>query len=160
MHVRIIKILLVGLASMYATLATFNNITDYGSNFQFVQHVLSMDTTFPGNNSMWRAIESPIVHHIAYLLIIATEATIAILGWFAVAAMWRAKSNPGRFDASKRLAVYTLTLGIALWFGGFIIIGGEWFLMWQSEIWNGIAASFRVSALYALILLVIVHRES
>ena len=35
------------------------NITDYASNFAFVQHVFMMDTTTPGNGIMYRAIASP-----------------------------------------------------------------------------------------------------
>src|SRR5918994_6470166 len=46
---RYAKILMVLALAAFAFLVTFNNITDYGSNFAFVQHVLSMDTTFPGN---------------------------------------------------------------------------------------------------------------
>jgi predicted small integral membrane protein len=30
-------------------LVGINNVMDYRANFQFVQHVLEMDTTFPGN---------------------------------------------------------------------------------------------------------------
>jgi predicted small integral membrane protein len=29
------------------------------------------------------------------------------------------------------------------WFVGFMVIGGEWFLMWQSSTWNGQEAAFR-----------------
>ena len=35
------------------------NLVDYGSNHEFVKHVLSMDTTFPGNKLMGRAITNP-----------------------------------------------------------------------------------------------------
>lgn len=34
-------------------------------------------------------------------------------------------------------------LGFALWFIGFMAIGGEWFTMWQSAIWNGQTAAFQ-----------------
>ena len=44
---------------------------NYGSNFDFVQHVLSMDTTFPGNQLKWRAISTPALHHAFYWTIIA-----------------------------------------------------------------------------------------
>lgn len=30
------------------------NLRDYDSNYQFVKHVLSMDTTIEGNALMWR----------------------------------------------------------------------------------------------------------
>jgi hypothetical protein len=52
MTVRLSKIILCLCLAAFAFLVTFGNITDYGSNFAFVQHVLSMDTTFPGNKLM------------------------------------------------------------------------------------------------------------
>ena len=35
------------------------------------------------------------------------------------------------------------TLGFLVWFTGFLVIGGEWFAMWQSATWNGQEAAFR-----------------
>jgi hypothetical protein len=37
---------------------------------------------------------------------------------------------------------------MVLWFSGFITVGGEWFLMWQSEIWNGQEAAFRLVVIF------------
>ena len=34
----------------------------------------------------------------------------------------------------------------------FITIGGEWFLMWQSRIWNGQDTAFRMFTVEAMIL--------
>jgi predicted small integral membrane protein len=45
---------------------------------------------------------------------------------------------------------------IALFFGGFIATGGEWFQMWRSTAWNGLDPAFRNSAL-AAITLVLIH---
>ena len=160
MPMRLIKIVLVSIAAMFATLVAFNNITDYGSNFDFVQHVLLMDTTFPENEGMWRAIESPTIHHAGYALIILTEFSVALLGWLGTYAMWSARNNDhATFDESKLLAAYALLLGIVLWFGGFIVVGGEWFLMWQSNIWNGTSAAFRISAMFALFLIVLISPD-
>jgi predicted small integral membrane protein len=61
------KIRLVFSVAFFAMLVVVNNVTDYSSNYMFVSHVLSMDTTFPGNNGMWRAIKWPFLHHIAYI---------------------------------------------------------------------------------------------
>ena len=55
------------------------NLMDYGSNYAFVQHVLSMDTTFEGNALMWRAITEPWLWTVAYLAIIVAEGTFAAL---------------------------------------------------------------------------------
>ena len=60
--------------ALFADLVAIDNLLDYGSNFAFVQHVLSMDTTFPDNALRWRAITEPMLWHVAYWLIIVGEA--------------------------------------------------------------------------------------
>ena len=47
--IRLAKLLMVAALAAFAFLVTYDNIVDYGANYQFVQHVLSMDTTFPDN---------------------------------------------------------------------------------------------------------------
>jgi predicted small integral membrane protein len=54
--VRTSKAVLVLAIALFYTILVFNNISDYGSNYQFVRHVLMMDSTFPGNHGMWRAV--------------------------------------------------------------------------------------------------------
>jgi len=44
--VRAAKIAMIAAIALFATLVAFGNITDYGTNLAFVQHVLSMDTIF------------------------------------------------------------------------------------------------------------------
>ena len=160
MWIRDSKIVLVLIAACYATLVAFNNIIDYGSNFQFVQHVLSMDTTFPDNGAMWRAITSPDIHHTAYVMIIAVEITTAVLAWLGVKALWQARPDAELFNKKKGLAAKALVLGICLWFGGFVVVGGEWFLMWQSEVWNGTQASFRVTMFFAITLAMLMLEDT
>ncbi len=141
---RILKALLVALVALFAFLVGLNNITDYQSNFQFVQHVLSMDTTFEGNRLMWRSIEAPWVHHLGYLGIIIAELLTAILCAVGAWQMFRAReAGSGKFARGVLLASWGLTVGVVLWFGGFITVGAEWFLMWQSKSWNGQQAAFR-----------------
>jgi predicted small integral membrane protein len=123
---------------------TFNNITDYNSNYQFVQHVLSMDTTFPENVAMYRSITSPALWTIGYWGIIAGEALTGLLLLIGALRMWAARdAAPQAFDAAKDFVIAGATMGFLVWFVGFMIVGGEWFLMWQSDIWNGQDAAFR-----------------
>lgn len=152
---RICKTLLVATVALYASLVAFNNLADYDSNLAFVAHTLSMDTTLPDNSGMWRAIHVPLLHHLVYALIILTECLVAIGAWYAAVRFWRARRDPNEFVRVKYFATYSLTLGILLWFGGFIAIGGEWFLMWQSEVWNGIQAAFRITIFLAAVLVFI-----
>ena len=79
MTLRVAKGPLVFAVAFYHLVIVFNNVTDYDSNDQFVRHVLMMDTTFPGNHGMWRAINAPAIHTAFYLLIIAWEALSMIL---------------------------------------------------------------------------------
>lgn len=157
--IRFSKITLVAAAAFFATLVVINNITDYGSNFNYVHHVLSMDTTFPHNAGMWRSVASVVATHLAYCLIIVVETVIAALGWFATAKLIGARRDAAAFSRAKGPAVTALTLGIVLWFAGFIVVGGEWFLSWQSPTWNGLNESARFSMIYLLILLYLVQPE-
>ncbi len=51
MAARIAKVFLLAAVGLFHTLVVFNNTTDFDSNYQFVRHVLSMDSTLPGNRS-------------------------------------------------------------------------------------------------------------
>ena len=56
---RLAKTFLVFGVALFHTFVVFNNLTDYDTNYQFVRHTLMMDSTFPGNHDMWRAINQP-----------------------------------------------------------------------------------------------------
>jgi predicted small integral membrane protein len=49
MIIRLCKTALVATIAVFFVLVAFGNITDYGTNWAFVQHVLAMDTIFPGS---------------------------------------------------------------------------------------------------------------
>jgi len=145
--------------ALYASLVAFGNLTDYNSNFTLVAHVLMMDTTFPGNQGLWRAVHSPLAHHAVYGFIIGTEIAIATLCWLGGFRLYKNIKDPTAFNQAKDLAVLGLTLGFLLWFTGFMTIGGEWFSMWQSEVANGQQAAFRLVMVIAVILIYLVQAD-
>jgi predicted small integral membrane protein len=154
MPIRISKILLILSVAFFYTLVVFNNTTDYNSNFQFVRHILTMDSTFPGNHGMWREIDRPAIHTLFYLLIIAWETVTAILLWWSGIRMLRAANlSAARFHHAKSFGILTLVFGMLMWFTAFISVGGEWFLMWQSKTWNGEETAFRIFVILGIILL-------
>jgi predicted small integral membrane protein len=153
MILRLSKCVLLLAVALYYTLVVFNNLTDYNSNYQFVKHVLSMDTTFPGNHGLWRALPYPSVFTLFFGGIITWESVTMLLTWFAAWKLLRAIRWSGpAFQAAKSPAIAALTLGCLLWFVAFISVGGEWFLMWQSKIWNGQDAAFRMFTILGVIL--------
>jgi predicted small integral membrane protein len=150
------KILLLAAIALFFTLVAFNNITDFDTNYQFVRHVLAMDTTFPDSHTTWRAIRSPAIHLAFYIGIILWETLSALLGWAGAIALFRARqASPTAFAAAKRIGTLALTAGLMLWLLAFTTIGGEWFLMWQSRDWNGQQAAFRMFTTEALILILL-----
>jgi predicted small integral membrane protein len=157
---RISKGLLVAGVALYYTLIVFNNCTDYGSNYQFVRHVMMMDTTFPGNHGMWRAIHSPSLYKMFYDGIIAWEAVTMVLCWLGSARMLRAlRGSVAAFHRASQLAVASLMLGLLMWLIAFLSVGGEWFLMWQSQTWNGQAEALRMFTVTGLVLVLVLIPE-
>jgi predicted small integral membrane protein len=157
---RFAQILTIASMALLASLVAFGNITDYGSNLQFVEHVFRMDTTFPGNANLYRAIHSPMLQHLGYDFIILCETVTALLCWAGAAAMWRARRlAPHEFTRAKRLATAGLTLGYLTWQVGFMSIGGEWFGMWQSQEWNGVPSAFRFFITFLLVLVFVTRAE-
>ncbi|WP_248795987.1 DUF2165 family protein [Pseudomonas sp. MWU13-2105] len=144
MPARYAKIALTLALAAFALMVTFNNITDYGSNFAFVRHVLSMDTTFPDNAAMYRAISNPALWHAAYWLIIFGEGLSALLLSCGAWSLWRARrADTISFGQAKKWVIGGATVGFLVWFFGFMVVGGEWFLMWQSATWNGQEPAFK-----------------
>ena len=144
---RLAKIVPVAALAAFAFVVAYDNIVDYDSNYEFVRHVLSMDTTFPNNALMHRAITDPRLWTAAYVIIIATEALMSLLlivGALALLALINAPAVA--FNRAKLWAVAGLTVGFVLWFFGFLVVAGEYFAMWQSKTWNGQEAAFRITA--------------
>lgn len=161
MTLRIVKLALVFAVAIFYSLVVLNNTTDYDSNYQFVRHVLMMDSTFPGNRGMWRAVNSPVWHTVFYLSIITWETVTMILCWLGGFMMARAlRKTPAEFHQAKRIAISALTLSLLMWLVVFLSVGGEWFLMWQSKMWNGQDAAFRMFTVIGIILLLVVQLET
>jgi predicted small integral membrane protein len=157
---RIAKVVMVGSLALFAFVVTFDNLADYDSNFEFVRHVLSMDTTFPGNALLYRRLTSPVLWNSAYWLIIFGEGlTFLTLAAAAVVLVRELRSDAARFNLSKRFVFIGATLGFLVWFFGFMVVGGEWFQMWQSHLWNGQEAAFRFYLTILAVLIFVNQRD-
>ena len=161
MMTRTAKLLLLAGVALFYSLVVFNNLTDFGTNAQFVRHVLLMDSTFPGNGGMWRSISSPVVDRVFYIGIIAWEIITGVLLWWGIARLLRALRLPAAaFNAAKFLPVLALTLSLLMWLVAFLTVGGEWFLMWQSSTWNGQEEAFRSFTVIGIVFLAFLHPDT
>ena len=160
MILRAIKSALMFGVAIFYSFVVFDNVADYNSNYQFARHVMMMDSTFPGNHLMWRAINAPLWHTAFYVSIIAWETLTMILCWWGGLLMVRAlRGTVSAFNHAKRVSLVALALSLTMWLVAFLSVGGEWFLMWQSKSWNGQEAAFRMFTVVGIVLLVVAQPE-
>jgi predicted small integral membrane protein len=157
---RYTKVIMCACLALFTLLVAFDNITDYTTNYLFVQHVLSMDTTFPGSELRYRAITNPILWQVAYALIIAGEAVTGALFLAGAIRLFQARNALGAdFNRAKALAVAGATLAFLVWFFGFMVVAGEWFAMWESQTWNGQEPAFRFYVTVLVVLIFVLQSD-
>ena len=144
-------------SGLLTLIIAFSNLTDYSTNFEFVKHVLSMDSIFENSTVKYRSITNNTIHHLSYLFIIMLEITMAYFFITSAVQMYlQIKNSKEQFNLAKKNAYIGVSLGILLWFIGFTVIGGEWFSMWQSNDWNGLAPADRIVSFFMLTYLALV----
>ena len=104
---------------------------------------------------MWRAIHSPMLHHVAFVVVIVMQGAAALFCWIGGVRLLPMLDNPVGFHRAKAPALAGLGLGVIVWVGFFLVIANEWFLMWQSSEWNTKPTAFNLSLLTILILLLV-----
>ncbi|ODA68973.1 hypothetical protein A7A08_00808 [Methyloligella halotolerans] len=157
---RLAKIVMVLCLAAFCAIVAYDNVADYEANYGFVGHVLSMEDTFQNNPLRDRAIRDEGVWRAAYAGIIAAEAVTGLLFLIGAVQMSLALRKPAsEFQRAKAFVVAGATLGFLLWFFGFMVVGGEFFAMWQSKDWNGQEAAFRFYATMLLVLIFVYGRD-
>lgn len=133
--IRVAKLAVVAGLAAFFLLVAFGNVTDYDSNWQFVRHVLAMDTTFQSPELMWRAVTDESLQRLAYHLIIGWELATGLVLVLA-AVMMAARLRQPEFAVARAMAAAGLAMGFLLYGVGFLVVASEWFAMWQSQTWN------------------------
>ena len=155
---RILQALFTAYIGLFAASVVLNNITDYGTNLRFVRHVMSMDTIFPDCRLTTRRVTSGVLHHAAYVLIIALEALTALLCLWGAWVIWGARGlDVAGFQAAKSLALAGLGLGFTVWFAIFVIGAGQWWCAWQSKDYSGQDATFRYYMAIAVVFAIVMQ---
>jgi len=157
---RILKILLVAGVAVYLTFVVIDNVTYYNCNFMAVQHVLSMDTVYKDNPLKWRSVTNSFMQNLLYCLIISWELATALLCWFGVAVLIKNfTANDELFSEAQRWAILGVGSAMMLWLLVFVVVGGEWFQMWQSQTYNAQWIGSALFCIYSLVLIVLTQKE-
>ena len=154
--IRLIQLAILFLFGLYFIFVTFENVVNYDVNFGFVKHVLSMDTTF--GVSPWKAIgdEDSGLFHFTYILIITIEIASASMCWLGFTQM--IKNFKSNFNRAKQYGILGIGTGMLL-FVLFLVIGGEWFLMWQSPLWNTEDTAYNMIIVLGVMLLILLKKD-
>jgi len=154
--IRLAKAILSLITGINTGLIAYDNITDYQTGFNYVQHVLSMDTTYPDNAKMPRAITSTRIHHAAYIFINLVESVTAALCIKGGMDMLKhIDADAQTFHKAKCTSITGMFSGLLLWFLGFQVIAGEWFGMWMSKRWNAMPDVTRLTQFTSTMLIFI-----
>lgn len=151
---RYIQAIAVIYIAIFFTFVAIDNIVDPDLNWQVVKHVTSMDTTFKSSSLSWRAITNENIQRAFFIIIILWELLTAFMCWVAGILLFINNKKPEvEFSITKNLALCGLFIGLSLYMFGFIIIGGEWFGMWQSKEWNAQPTAALFSGLIMFVML-------
>jgi predicted small integral membrane protein len=63
------------------------------------------------------------------------------------------------FNESKNVALWGLGMALALYLIGFMVIGAEWFAMWQSQRWDGRQPAFRILMCISVVILIVLQED-
>ena len=157
---RVSKIVSIAAIGIMGLIVVFGNVTDYDTNYYFVAHVMKMDTVYPDGNIDYREITNPLFFHMAYILLITLEGLMTFFCLKGSYILLKAvKKDAKTFNESKNWSVAGLIIGMSIWFFGFQVVGGEWFAMWQSSIWNGLSSADRIVTFLVLILILFQFKD-
>lgn len=135
--IRTSKIILMAYISFFGLLVMYSNFTDYATNYEYVSHVLSMDTTKNNEHTSYRAITSPMLHHRIYWLIITLEVTYTVYCLVGTYHLYRKlHASAKEFHEAKKFSIIGLMIGLFIYYICLQVIGVEWFNMDRSQTWN------------------------
>lgn len=148
MAIRYLKIILVFFVGLQALLYFADNIINWSSAVHHVTYVLSLE-----GHEIYSASLVPSITHAALvttvlLVILFGELLVGVLSIKGAWDLWKERtSRADAFNASKTYAIFGPGMALVVWFGGFIVLGGALFQMWQTQLGD---ASLDGSFVYAM----------
>lgn len=148
MAIRYLKIILVFFLGLQAWLYFAANIANWDAGLAVIAYVMTMEGHEYYSIRIFPAVTSPVIHVIAFLVILVGEFLVGAISLKGAYDLWKVRNAPAdSFNASKKSAIVGCAMAMVVWFGGFIVLGGALFQMWQTEIGD---SSFDGSFAYAV----------
>lgn len=148
MAIRILKIILVIFVGLQGWLYVAGNLANWTAGVASVGYVLGMEGHEVYATPIFPSITSTALVTIAFLIIVLGEFLVGALSLKGAVDLWQVrKGTAEQFNSSKTFAILGAGMALVVWLGGFVVIGGGLFQMWQTQIGG---ASFEGAFIYAI----------
>ena len=148
---RVVTSLFILMVAAYYLVVGFDNITDptnpNGSNWPFVQGVISGDGVPADSGFQWRFVQATWFQAVSYGLIVAFETLTGLLLLLAGIKGLRSSADDVRWANAQRWTFAGGFFGLSIFFFGFMVVGGNWFVMYLNSKWNGLEPAFQNSVM-------------
>ena len=120
-----------------------------------VAYVLGMEGHEVYATPIFPPITSSALVTIALLVIVSGEFLVGALALKGGWDLWRVRDGSSEeFNSAKTFAILGAGMALVVWFGGFVVIGGALFQMWQTQVGAGsFSGAFIYAATSGLVLL-------
>lgn len=142
-------------AGLFGVIYALQNVVNAEAAFGHIQFVLSGQEHNVYGSSIGFFITSPALTWLAVVIIFASELLTGAVLLKGAYHMWAARRATAReFSSAKKWALIGAGLGITVWFGLFILVGGGFFNMWQTRVGDSsMNGSFQIFGAMALCLI-------
>jgi predicted small integral membrane protein len=138
MAVRLLKIVLVLCVGLQGFLYVAGNVANWEAGIGAVGYVIGMQGHEVYPTHIFPSVTHPTLVTLAFLMILAGESLVGALCVKGAWDLWRVRSASAEaFNAAKTFALIGTAMAMVVWFGGFIVIGGALFQMWQTQLGAG-----------------------
>ncbi len=157
MAIRYLKMVLLICVSLLGLLFAIQNLANLDQAYASLAYVMSHQDHVAYPNSAFPAITSPILIWMALGVVLLGEFGT---GFLAAKGGWDLFANRNEsadvFNAAKTFGILGCGVAVVTWFGLFMVIGGAYFQMWQTEIgtgsWSGSFYAMGASAMVMIFL--------
>lgn len=155
MAIRYLKIVLIVVVALQGLLFALQNIANLDAAFQAVAYSVGRAEHAVYPDSIGPTVTSPWLIWAFLSLILAGEFSVAGVAGTGAWKLWSVRREDAEaFNAAKGTAILGCGLAMLVWFGGFGVIAGALFNIWQTTAGGlSLQGAFQYASLGALIAL-------
>jgi len=162
MVIRLLKIVFIAFISLLCLFYAAQNVANLDACYQAFAYVMGSADHQVYPDSIFPAIQSPVVIWLVLALVVTLEFAAGLLTAKGAWDLWGVRKSPAEdFNDAKTYALVGCGMGIVIWLGFFAVFGGALFQMWQTEIGAGsMDDAFQFFVACALIFLIISRADN